>query len=395
LQDNEDPKRIYLKTYILAFLIFLSLRQNIIMKFNITLILLIIACSLNAQYKFEIEKQVECTDVKSQDRTGTCWSFATASFLESEVMRQGNGRHDLSEMFVVSNIYKDKARNYMLRQGKANFSQGSLSHDLINVAMKYGVVPEAVFSGKLAGATSHDHSEMEAVLKGIMDGLIGRKKLSKTWPSAFNCVLDTYLGTAPEEFSYNGKTFTPKAFSESLEIDHEDYVSLSSFTHHPFYKNFVLEIPDNYSNGSFINVPMDELEAIVDNALDAGYSIAWDGDVSERGFSAGEGIAVLPVDAGRDDVFENPAEEIVVTQEMRQDKFESYETTDDHLMHLVGKSKDQYGHEYYIIKNSWGEISDYKGFLHMSAPYFKLKTVAIMVHKDAIPKDIKQKIKTL
>lgn len=365
------------------------------MKLRLTIILFCVIGSLHAQYKFSIEKKIDCTEVKSQDRTGTCWSFATASFLESEVMRQGKGQHDLSEMFVVSNVYKDKAKNYMLRQGKANFSQGSLSHDLINVAMKYGVVPEAVFSGKLGDAKNHDHSEMEAVLKGMLDGLQGRKKLSKTWSRAFDCVLDTYLGSAPEQFTYEGKTFTPKAFSESLEIDPEDYVSLSSFTHHPFYKNFVLEIPDNYSNGSFINVPIDELKAIVDNALNEGYTIAWDGDVSEKGFSAREGIAVLPVDAGRDDVFKNPAEEIIVNQTMRQDKFESYETTDDHLMHLVGKSKDQYGHEYYIIKNSWGEISEYKGFLHMSAPYFKLKTVAIMVHKDAIPKDIKQKIKTL
>ncbi|MEL6988295.1 MAG: C1 family peptidase, partial [Bacteroidota bacterium] len=325
----------------------------------------------------------------------TCWSFATASFLESEVMRKGKGRHDLSEMFVVRNVYRDKANNYISRQGKANFSQGSLSHDLINVAMKYGVVPEAVFNGKLDASARHDHSEMEAVLKGMLDGLNGRKKLSKTWRRAFDCVLDTYLGTAPEQFTYNGKSFTPKGFSESLEIDPEDYVSISSFTHHPFYRSFVLEIPDNYSNGSFINVPMEEMKAIVDNALAMGYSIAWDGDVSEKGFSAREGIAVLPVDTDRDDVFKNPAEEIIVTQEMRQDKFESYETTDDHLMHLVGKSKDQYGHEYYIIKNSWGEISDYKGFLHMSEAYFNMKTVAIMVHKDAIPKDIKSKIKML
>ena len=343
-------------------------------------------------YGFKINKEVKCTPVKSQDRTGTCWSFATASFLESELMRMGKGQHDLSEMFVVQNIYKDKARNYILRQGKANFSQGSLSHDLIRVASVHGVMPESVFSGKLDGEQKHDHSEMEAAMKGMLDGLLKQKRLSKKWQPALSCVLDTYIGQAPENFSYQGKNYTPKSLADELAINPNDYINLTSFTHHPFYKQFILEIPDNYSNGAYYNIPLNELQAIVDNALDQGYSLAWDGDVSEKGFNAKQGIAVVPTDAKRDDLFQKPGKEMKVTTELRQDNFESYATTDDHLMHLVGTSTDKAGNKYYLIKNSWGEISEYKGFLHMSEAYFQLKTVSIMVHKNAIPANIAQKI---
>lgn len=343
-------------------------------------------------YDFTIEKKVECTEVKSQDRTGTCWSFATASFIESEMIRKGKGTHDLSEMFVVRNIYRDKAKNYVLRQGKANFSQGSLSHDLIRVAKRHGVVPESVYSGKLDGAEKHNHSEMEAVLKGMLDGVLKMKKLSTKWPEAFDCVVDTYLGKAEDEFTYNGKKYTPKTFVDEMDINPDDYVSITSYTHHPFYESFVLEIPDNYSNGSFYNVPITELESIVDNAIKNGFSVAWDGDVSEKGFSAKNGMAVLPKDAKRDDLFINPGEELKVTQELRQQTFESYDTTDDHLMHLTGVAKDKKGTKYYLIKNSWGEVSDFKGYLHMSEAYFELKTVAVMVHKDAIPSAIAKKL---
>lgn len=351
-----------------------------------------VAVETEPKYEFSIDKKVESTEVKSQDRTGTCWSFATASFLESEMIRKGNGVHDLSEMFVVRNIYRDKAKNYVLRHGKANFSQGSLAHDLIRVAKKHGVVPETVFSGKLEGENIHNHSEMEAVLKGMLDGVLKQKRLSTKWPVAFDCVVDTYLGEVPEEFAYNGKTFTPKSFAQEMDINPDDYVSITSYTHQPYYEPFVLEIPDNYSNGSFYNVPIAELESIVDNAIKKGFSVAWDGDVSEKGFSAKNGIAVLPKDAKRKDLFTTPADELKVTQEMRQETFESYATTDDHLMHLTGVAKDQKGTKYYLIKNSWGEISDYKGYLHMSEAYFELKTVAVLVHKDAIPKAIAKKL---
>ncbi len=348
---------------------------------------------LKEGYQFEVESSVDCTPVKSQDRTGTCWSYATSSFLESEAIRLGKGKHDFSEMYTVRNIYKDKARNYILRQGKANFSQGSLAHDPLFIARSQGIMPESAYSGLLNGAKKHDHGEMEAVLKGMLDGLLKRKQLSPNWKYAIDGILDAYLGTAPESFMYEGKSYTPHSFAESLGINPDDYVQITSYTHHPFYRPFVLEIPDNYSNGLFYNVPLADMETIVDNAIKEGYSIAWDGDVSEKGFSARNGIAILPVDLEREDLFTNPGEEHKVSQESRQANFESYVTTDDHLMHLAGIAKDKKGTKYYLIKNSWGEISEYKGFLYMSHSYFLSKTVSVLVHKDAIPAGIAKKMK--
>ena len=345
---------------------------------------MVFSFSATSQYEFSQLKQVDYTEVKNQANTGTCWSFATASFVESELMRKGKGEHDLSEMYVVRNIYKDKARNYVLRQGKANFSQGSLSHDLMAIIKQGGVVPEATYSGLHEGAKSHDHSEMEIALKGFLDGVIKSKKLSKKWPKALDAIMDVYLGSVPEKFEYNGKKYNPKSLAKSLDLDHADYVNLTSFTHHPFGESFVLEIPDNYSNGSFLNLPIDELISVIDKALENGYTVAWDGDVSEKGFDARKGIAILPKNPGRKDLYENPGPEKQVTQELRQEAFESYATTDDHLMHIVGKASDQAGTEYYIIKNSWGKISPYKGLLYMSKAYATMKTVAIMVHKDVL-----------
>jgi len=343
---------------------------------------------ISAQYKITDEVNVGCTAVKNQSRTGTCWSFATCSFLESELMRVGRGDFDLSEMYVVRNIYKDKARNYVLRQGKANFSQGSLSHDFINTVMRHGIVPESTYSGMTDGVTAHDHSELAAVLKGYVDALVGRKKLSDKWDDGFEAILDVYLGQVDETFVVDGKTYHPKAFAMSLGLNPGDYVNITSFTHHPFYSAFILEIPDNFSNGSFINVPLNELEIIVDNALKNGYSVAWDGDVSEKGFSAKNGLAVLPTDIKDENLFKSIVEEEKVTAEARQENFESYTTTDDHLMHIVGIAKDAEGNKYYKIKNSWGEISDLKGFMYMSAPYFQMKTVSITLHKDGVPENI-------
>ncbi len=359
----------------------------------IFLLLFICIQNTNAQYQFRTVKKIDCTEVKSQDRTGTCWSFATASFIESELMRMGSGPLDLSEMFVVRNIYMNKAQNYVLRQGKANFSQGSLSHDLIRIADQFGVVPESVYSGKHSAEAKHNHSEMEAGLKGFLDGVIKGKSISDKWPVAMSRILDVYLGEAPSTFNVNGKEFNPKSYANELGFNAENYVSLSSFTHHPFYDSFILEIPDNYSNGSFYNLPISELMEVIDHAIDKGYSIAWDGDVSEKGFSAKDGIAVLPSDVSRENLFQMPGPELKVTQENRQRNFESYSTTDDHLMHLMGTAEDLKGNQYYMIKNSWGEISEYKGFLYMSKRYAQMKTVAIMLHKEAIPDNIRKKLK--
>ncbi len=360
-------------------------------KYYIFLFLLV-PVFLNAQYDFKEVKKLECTDIKSQDKTGTCWSFATTSFLESEILRIGIGEADISEMFIVSNIYQDKARNYLLRQGKANFSQGALSHDAIRAFDQFGAVPESVFSG-LKDREKHNHSEMEAALKGMLDGILKQKRLSTNWQSAVRAVLDVYIGSAEQEFIVGGKQMNPKSYAKLLGINADDYLSLTSFTHHPFYESFILEIPDNYSNGAFYNLPIDELEKVVDHAVKNGYSIAWDGDVGEKGFSAKEGIAVLPTDEKREDLFKKPGAELSVTQSARQANFESFATTDDHLMHLVGTAKDKDGDLYYIIKNSWNKIGPYNGYVYMSKPYFKMKTMAILLHKDAIPKQILKKIK--
>ncbi len=347
---------------------------------------------LNAQYEFTHTHDISCTPVKNQARTGTCWSFATASFLETELMRQGHENLNLSEMFVVRNIYKNKARNYLLRQGKANFSQGSLSHDLIAAVKRNGIVPESVYSGLLEGENAHNHSEMEAGLKGFLDGVMKSRRLSTKWDEAFEGILDAYIGEVPSSFTYKGKSYTPKSFAEHLGIDDNDYVSLTSFSHHDFYDSFILEIPDNYSNGAYYNIPLDELLNTIDMAVEKGYSVAWDGDVSEKSFNAKEGIAVLPQDEKREDLFTMPGDEMEVNQKIRQAQFENYATTDDHLMHIVGKATDQNGTVYYIIKNSWGEISPYKGYLYMSRQYVAMKTVAIMVHRDALSDSLKSQM---
>ncbi len=335
------------------------------------------------EYTFTVEKSLECTDVETQGQTGTCWCFATASFIESELIRQGKGVHELSEMFVVKNIYNDKARNFLLRKGKANFSEGALAHDFINAAGRHGLVPDEVYSGLIDGSESHNHAEMAAVLEGMLKALVERRRLSDNWDEAFQAVLDTYLGESPLEFSYQGETYTPQTFAEHVGFKTDDYVSYTSYTHHPFDRPFVLEIPDNFSNGSFHNVPIDRLVEIIDTAIANGYTVAWDGDVSEKGFSSSKGVAVLPADPKRRDALTVPGDEMEVTQEMRQDTFEEYSTTDDHLMHLVGIARDQHGTKYYIIKNSWGETGPHDGYLYMSEAYVRLKTVAILVHKDA------------
>ena len=345
-----------------------------------------------SQYTFETEKSLDCTEVKSQDRTGTCWSFATSSFLESELIREGNESMNLSEMYVVRMIYLDKARNYVLRQGNANFSQGSLSHDVIRVLASNGVVPESAYPGREDEATRHDHSEMERVMKGALDGLLKKSTISDKWPQVINAILDIYLGEIPDNFEYNGKSFTPASFAEELGLASNDFISITSFNHHPFYQQFILEIPDNYSNGSFYNVPIDELMLTIDASISAGYTVAWDGDVSEAGFSQKNGIAIIPEDPKREDLFDNPGLEIKATQDNRQKNFERLTTTDDHLMHLTGIAHDQNGTKYYIVKNSWGDVGPAEGFIYMSEDYLRMKTISIMVNQEAVPRSIAKKI---
>ena len=305
-------------------------------------------------------------------------------------MRREKGEHNLSEMFIVKNIYQEKALNYVLRQGKANFSQGALAHDFIGAAARHGLVPEEIFSGRADGE-KHDHSELESITLGMLDGVIKRPRLTPKWKTAFSRVLDTYLGEAPDRFDYRDRSYSPIEFAESLDFRAEDYVSFTSFSHHPFYEEFVLEIPDNYSSGRFYNLPLDDLIETIDHAIENGCSVAWDADVSERGFSSGKGIAVVPKTANRGDLFTHIDEELKVDQALRQRKFMSLETTDDHLMHLTGISADAEGNKYYVIKNSWGDEGPAKGYVHVSEAYVRLKTIAILLHRDGVPAKLRNK----
>lgn len=362
------------------------------LKYILVAILLnAIAFTATAQYVFTPDKLLKCTPVENQQRTNTCWSFATASFLEAELLRTGKPAVNLSEMYIVRHIYLDKARNYLLRQGKANFSEGGLSHDVTHAASTYGLMPESAYPGLLPDETVRNHGELSVVLKSVLDGMLARKPLSQKWPEIVNAILDVYLGPVPEKFQAGGTTYDPAAYAQSLVLDMSEYVSITSFTHHPFYSKFVLEIPDNHANGSYYNVPLDDLMRVTENALSKGYSIAWDGDVGEPGFSSDHGMAVL-IEKGQEAVLAGPGDELSVTQESRQDAFETYATTDDHLMHVTGAVKDQEGNRFYLVKNSWGEVGPYKGFLYMSEPYYRAKTIAIMVHRDAIPADIAARI---
>ena len=340
-----------------------------------------------SQYTFTNEPAANCTAVEDQQSTNTCWSFATTSFIESELIRATKPAVDLSEMYIVRQIYLDKARNYLLRQGKANFAEGGLSHDVIHAISTYGAMPESAYPGRAFDQERLDHHELIVVLKSVLDGMLNKKAVSDKWPEVVNAILDVYLGPLPETFQVGNKTYTARSFARDLNLELADYVSITSFTHHPFYETFVLEIPDNHANGSYYNVPIADLERITKNALANGHTIAWDGDVSEHGFGAQHGIAVLP-GTSREDFFMQPGPEMDVTQEDRQKAFELFATTDDHLMHITGTAQDRQGNNYLIVKNSWGEIGPYNGFLYMSPAYFKAKTIAIMVHLDAIPADI-------
>jgi bleomycin hydrolase len=355
--------------------------------------------SASAQnYEFQKVNDVECLPVISQDITGTCWSFSTSSFLESEIIRLTGKKIDLSEMYQARTTYPLKAENYVLRQGKANFSEGALAHDVMNSITKFGLVPNSVFDGLNDGESKHNHAEMVAVLQAMLKTYVENpgRKLSTNWKQAIHVVLDIYLGSIPTKFEYEGKNYTPKSFAEFAKIKPENYVTLTSFTHEANYKPFILNIPDNFSNGSMYNLPLDEFIANIDNALANGYSLSLDCDVSEATFSGKYGIAFIPE---KEEDVKTGLGEIIneknITPEFRQQEFENLSTTDDHLMHIVGKVKDQKGNMYYKVKNSWG--SDEKkvangGYVYMSVAYMKLKAISVLVHKDGILKETKKKL---
>lgn len=350
------------------------------------------------QYEFQEVSTIECLPVISQGQTGTCWSYSASSFLESEIIRLTGKKIDLSEMYQVRLTYPKKAENFVLRQGKAQFSEGGLAHDVINSVKANGLVPVSVFTGLSEDEKIHNHAEMVAVLEAMVKTYVENpvKKLSNKWKKAVENVLDVYLGETPEKFKYEGKEYTPKSFMEMTKINPDDYVTVTSFTQAPFYSSFILNVPDNFSNGSLYNLPLNEFVSVIDNALANGYTLALDADVSESTFSAKYGVAFIP--ENEEDEKTGLAEivkEKNISQEFRQQEFENFNTTDDHLMHIVGTVKDQKGNVYYKVKNSWG--TDEKrvtngGYIYMSAPYLKLKAISVLVHKDAIDKKLQKKL---
>jgi len=356
------------------------------------------------------------TSVKDQNKSGTCWSFSATSFFEDEIRKNGGDSLDLSEMYTVRQCYLDKAKQYVRMYGNANFGAGGSALDLPHVWANYGAMPEEVYSGLNYGEEKHVHGELDAVLAAYVKEIAKKpnRKLSTAWLKGFEGILDAYLGEVPETFEYKGKTYTPKSYAESLPIKVSDYVPLTSFTHHPYYESFAIEVPDNWLGAQYYNIPLEEMKSIVDSSLEKGHTIVWAADVSERGFKWGKGVALMPKVKEEKDLsgtelsrwvklsdserendaynFEGPVAEIVVTPEMRQEWYDNQETTDDHGMEIVGTATDQFGNRYYKVKNSWDTNQVYGGFFYVSEPYFLAKTVDVLVHRDAIPKDIAKKL---
>ena len=366
-------------------------------------------------YQFTTVVQQKATPVKDQAVSGTCWCFATTSFIESELLRQGKGEYDLSEMFIVRQKYLNQMADNLLRHGKGNVTQGSITASWITAFNQVGIVPEEAYTGINYDSPVHNHSELAGYVEAISAEAVKQKKNSKQYQELANSLFDIYFGKVPETFTYKGKEYTPKSFAESLDIDTGDYIPLTSFTHKPYYKPFEVEIPDNWEHSQMYNLPLDELINVMDGALKSGYTLCWDGDVSEKGFAYLNGVAINP-DVKSDDLykdsdrahwgqlndtehlaevfrFEHPYPEVKVTPEIRQQGYESGKTTDDHLMHITGIATDQNGTKYYITKNSWAADSNaFGGYLNMSESYVRAKTIYILVHKDALPEALKEKL---
>ena len=363
------------------------------------------------EYEFTVVKENPVTSIKNQYRSGTCWCYSALSFIESEILRTKGQEVDLSEMFVVGKSYRDRAVKYVRLDGHLNFAAGSSFGDVLHVIEDYGIVPQEAYSGFNYGTEMPEQNELDAALAGYVRAIAQNpnKKLTTAWLNGFDGILDAYLGEVPETFAVNGTQYTPESYRDALGINADDYVNLTSFTHHPFYESFIIEVPDNWRWDSAYNLPIDELMEVMYNAIDKGYTIAWGSDVSENGFTR-DGLAVMPVEkktaaAGSDQerwvgkAADQPKEEVkaelpqemVITQEMRQDGYDRKTTTDDHGMHIYGVAKDQNGTKYFMVKNSWGETGKYKGVWYASDSFVKYKTLNVVVHKDALPKNIAKK----
>ena len=374
----------------------------------------------NSSYKFEKIAHHDATPVQSQGYTGTCWSFSALSFFESELIRKGmKDAPSLSEMFIVRHAYQEKAEKYIRMDGKINFAEGGAFHDIPYIIKRYGIVPSEVYQGLNYGSESHNHTEFFSGIEGYMNGILSyvqnmRKgaSLSETWRAGLAGILDAYLGKVPEKFNYKGKEYSPESFAKHIGLNMDDYVSITSFSHHPYYEKCMLAIPDNWAWGTSFNVPLEDMVRITEEALKNGYTVAWGADVSEAGFNFREGIAIVPEDPatiqvkGKDNknfsdagaeresnAFLQPVKELEITQALRQTGYDNKTTQDDHGMHITGLYKEANGTPFYLVKNSWGTGNHPKGYLYVSQNYFKYKTINVYLHKDALPKDIRTKLK--
>lgn len=340
------------------------------------------------------------TSIKNQGSSGTCWSYSGNSFLESEMIRMGKKPVEISQIYTARNTYLDKARTYVRLHGGLSLGEGGQFHDVLNSFRKYGTMPQSAYTGLHYGTTRNNFGEMTSMLDAMLGAVVKGKTLTPNWEKAYTAAMDSYLGEVPEKFDYNGKSYTPRTFADQvIGINPDDYVGIASVTDHPYYSQFVLLIPDNWSFDRFYNVKMNDLTDIIDNALQKGYTVAWATDVSEKGFSWKNGVAYVPekpfeemTEQEKSTMFVGPKPELKVTAEERQKAFDNWQTTDDHGMHIVGLVKDQNGKEYYIIKNSWGTTNDYHGYLYATKEFVRYKTTSLMLHKDGLTKDLKAKI---
>ena len=373
------------------------------------LLLVVTSFAQTPGYEFTTVVSHQATPVKDQGSTGTCWCFATASFMESELLRMGKGEYDLSEMFIARQKYMNQMEDNYLRRGKGSIGEGSLAHTFKNAYKKAGIVPEEVYTGLLGDNKDHNHGALSRYLKALVDANIESKKRTPQFDALINNLFDIYLGKLPEKFTYKGKEYTPHSFFESTGLNPNDYISLTSYTHHPFYEPFVLEIQDNWRWGQSYNLPIDEFMQVFDNAINNGYPIAWGSDVSEQGFTR-DGVAVMPDTekvqelSGSDmahwlkmkpeekKLNTKPQPQKWCTQEERQEAYDNWETTDDHGMLIYGIAKDQEGNDYYMVKNSWGKAGKYDGLWYASKAFVRYKTMNIVVNKNALPKEIAKKL---
>ena len=353
-------------------------------------------------FVFTHTKEIPITSIKDQNRAGTCWCYSTLSFIEAELLRMGKGEYDFSEMYIVYNTYMDRADKAIRTHGDASFSQGGSFYDVLYGMKTFGLVPETEMRpGVMYGDTLSNHTELSAVTDAYVAAIAkgNHKKLQMSpegtplWRKGLEGIYDAYLGKRPEKFTYNGKEYTPQSFYETLGLNADDYVELTSFTHHPFYEKVMVEVPDNWDYALMYNVPLDEMMQVIDNAINTGYTVAWDGDLSEPGYAFKHHVAVNTKENIRNQKeLKAKAKEEVVTQESRQKGFETFETVDDHLEHITGIVKDQDGVKYYKTKNSWGTEENGTGYHYISEEYVKGKTISILVHKNSIPKDIRKKL---